>query len=245
MSNLKSYHDRDCLTNTNVMGATKTITPVNTIAQRLKWAREDLRLSQEQLADLAGVSQGTIGNIESGLRKNPRELLAIAKAAGVSAEWLKQGKGSARPDFKSAESLGGLEPLSVTTLARSPVIAWERLGVDLSKETEEIDSAKTLEFLPNRTPSRLCKLLEVQDFSLAPRLTPGDMVAIDPLNLRPERGQVTLFLAVGDGAYFLRRFQPLVGNAFEAVDANGQSLDSVRHGLVIVGVVCGARLQEL
>lgn len=70
-----------------------SITLVKTIAERLKTAREDLGLSQEQVASAAGVTQSTIGNIEAGLRKNPRELLAIAAAVKVSPEWLKTGRG--------------------------------------------------------------------------------------------------------------------------------------------------------
>lgn len=71
----------------------KKITDVNTIAERLKLARETAGLTQPELAGKAGVSQGTIGNIESGLRKRPRDLLSIASALGVSPEWLETGKG--------------------------------------------------------------------------------------------------------------------------------------------------------
>lgn len=69
-----------------------------TIAERLKSAREAAGLSQEELAKRAGVSQGTIANVEGGVRKNPRELLAIARAASVNAEWLKSGKGQRQTD---------------------------------------------------------------------------------------------------------------------------------------------------
>lgn len=70
-----------------------SITGVINIAERLKAAREEAGLNQPQLAAAAGVSQGTIGNIESGARRNPRELLSIAKAVGVHPEWLKSGRG--------------------------------------------------------------------------------------------------------------------------------------------------------
>jgi len=87
------YHGRDYHSNTNVMQGGVQITGVNSIATRLKQAREARGWSQEQLALEAGVSQGTIGNIESGARKRPRDILGIASAVGVSPEWLQDGKG--------------------------------------------------------------------------------------------------------------------------------------------------------
>lgn len=86
-------HVRDVLSTTNVIQFTGLITDVLTIAQRLKAAREEAGLNQPELARAAGVSQGTISNIESGLRKQPRELLALAEAIGVHAKWLQTGTG--------------------------------------------------------------------------------------------------------------------------------------------------------
>jgi len=64
------------------------------IAERLKRAREAAGLTQPELAAKVGVSQGTIGNIETGLRKRPRDLLAIAAALRVDPHWLETGKTS-------------------------------------------------------------------------------------------------------------------------------------------------------
>lgn len=66
---------------------------MNTIAQRLKAARLEKGWSQAHLAAEAGVSQSAIGNIESGLRQRPRELVALARAVGVMPEWLETGSG--------------------------------------------------------------------------------------------------------------------------------------------------------
>jgi len=67
---------------------------MSSIAERLRQAREDADLTQPALAMRAGVSQGTIGNIEAGIRKRPRDLVSIALALGVSPEWLETGKGT-------------------------------------------------------------------------------------------------------------------------------------------------------
>jgi transcriptional regulator with XRE-family HTH domain len=61
------------------------------IAQRMVEARG--QRSQQDIATAAGVSQSTIGNIEAGERKRPRELLRIAAALGVSPVWLETGEG--------------------------------------------------------------------------------------------------------------------------------------------------------
>lgn len=68
------------------------ITDVETIGSRVKERREELNWTQVELATLAGVSPGTIGNLESGIRENPRQLLEIADALGVKPEWLKTGR---------------------------------------------------------------------------------------------------------------------------------------------------------
>lgn len=83
------------------MQATGLITFVKTtkdhdlsaLGGRLKWAREQRKLSQDALAGLAKVSQGTIGNLESGERKSARKLLSIAAALRCSADWLESGRG--------------------------------------------------------------------------------------------------------------------------------------------------------
>lgn len=67
---------------------------MNSIASRVKAARLEKGWSQGQLAEEVGLSQSTIGNIEAGVRKRPRELVSIAKALEVSAEWLESGKGA-------------------------------------------------------------------------------------------------------------------------------------------------------
>lgn len=72
----------------------KTISQLRTLADRLTWARTEMKISQEVLAQKAKVSQGTIGNLESGSRKTARRITAIASALNVDANWLAEGKGN-------------------------------------------------------------------------------------------------------------------------------------------------------
>jgi transcriptional regulator with XRE-family HTH domain len=83
---------------------------VSTIGERLRSAREALGLTQAEVADKAGVRQGTIGNIEADLRQAPRELLAIAAAVNLSPDYLKTGRGPKHPT--QVLRLGGNGPFA-------------------------------------------------------------------------------------------------------------------------------------
>jgi len=58
------------------------------IGQRIRQERNKLRLTQEQLAELAGVNESYIGQIERAA-KNPslESLIKIAKALGVTLDY--------------------------------------------------------------------------------------------------------------------------------------------------------------
>ena len=70
---------------------------MNTIAERLKFARSKKGWTQGQLASAAGVSQGTIGNIESGARQSKASLIQICDALGANYKWLVFGQDTIEP----------------------------------------------------------------------------------------------------------------------------------------------------
>ncbi|MBB5443269.1 MULTISPECIES: helix-turn-helix domain-containing protein [unclassified Paraburkholderia] len=67
---------------------------LKTLAERLAWARKRKKYSQQKLADLAGVSQAAIGNLESGIRFASLKMPVIASLLDVDALWLAEGKGT-------------------------------------------------------------------------------------------------------------------------------------------------------
>lgn len=73
----------------------------------MREARERRGLTQADLARAAGVSAGTIGNVEAGSRKQPRDLLAIAEALGVDPHWLANGIGGPIPTSPEYLTEGG------------------------------------------------------------------------------------------------------------------------------------------
>jgi len=64
---------------------------METLSYRLKQKRNELNLTQAQLAELAGTKQQTIQQVEAGLTKRPRVLIELAQALGCEPLWLLYG----------------------------------------------------------------------------------------------------------------------------------------------------------
>lgn len=187
---------------------------VKTIADRLAAARKEAGLSQSELATRAGVSPGTIGNIEAGTRDAPRDVVEIATALGVSPMWLKRGLGPMRP-----QSRGAAHDMSqsATTMPLQRV-AWEQLmAADLSKPFE----------------------LVVIDDSLGPDLYPGCVVRLDP-NKAPQAGRPVL-VRDSVGRHYLRDYQVAGSGRWQAVarQRGYAPLDSEADGLRVVATMKG------
>lgn len=205
------------------MQASRTITHVKTIGERLAWARTRLGLTQKELATKAGVSQGTIGNIESGRGRDPREILAIASAAQVSANWLKTGKGGPRENVDTgltgvAHDLSHLK--QTVTLPEAPMTSWRDAVM--------------------KTPERFS--LEVEDDAMAPLLSKGDIVRFARLGAddRPRPGRIVLVADRNDRGYI--RFFEDGGDQFTAAPqarSGYRALEEKRDGLRVVALWLG------
>ncbi|QLI80815.1 helix-turn-helix transcriptional regulator [Chitinibacter fontanus] len=83
---------------------------MNTLADRLRLRRKELKLSQEDLGKRIGVSQSSIGNIESGRNRSATFLPQLADALGVNALWLAEGKGAMLNNGTGLQSNAALMP---------------------------------------------------------------------------------------------------------------------------------------
>lgn len=64
------------------------------LAKRVRYAREQLSISQSELARRVGIRPQAIQFIEAGRVRRPRNLVEIAAALHVNPEWLLFGKGN-------------------------------------------------------------------------------------------------------------------------------------------------------
>ena len=157
------------------------------------------------------MSAGTIGNIESGARKNPRELLAIAKAVGVRAEWLRDGKEPVHPS-ESDDSW----PNSKAALI--PVAGYAQLGKN--GWYEEVEALGSDGFVEGHSSDPDAYALRVRGDSMFPAIRDGWYVVVEP-NGTPTSGE---YVAIS-----LREGQKMV-KEFLFRNTNGVAVQSVNGG---------------
>lgn len=64
---------------------------LDSFAKRLVYRREQCGLTQAQLASRSGLSQATIGNLETSRNKGTKRILELARALHITPEWLLHG----------------------------------------------------------------------------------------------------------------------------------------------------------
>lgn len=200
--------------------------PTETGGDRIKAARKFRELSQQDLAKLAGVSNGTIGNVETNARKKPYELSAIARALRTNLDWLERGVGSPPwEELQSHASRGGALPpiaqqLSVATAMIGPTtIEWESIMSSVLPHLFRVT-------LP--------------DDAMAPEYRRGTSVVFSTQEGPPRPDDVVLVADADDNAFF-RVYQERRPGHWQAVAlASGyQPLDSSADGLRVLAIAVG------
>lgn len=108
------------------------------IANRVKARREQLGLTQTELAEKVGTSQQAIEQLEGGKTKRPRYLPELASFFGVTVEWLLDGTSNSNFTFMSKNEPKGKYPLISWVSAGSWAEACE--PYDLSQISEWIET---------------------------------------------------------------------------------------------------------
>ena len=212
---------------------------MNTIAERLKYAREASGLTQPELASKAGVSQGTIGNIESGLRKRPRDLLSIASALGVAPVWLETGKGSMLPP--------GSPEIDLDNNPDYPSIrrVMFKLSAGVSGFSVDYQDGNGNPLVFRRdwydkngyTPSKLFATY-VANGSMEPGLYDGDTVVVNTEQVEPKDGVV--FAANYEGELVIKRLVRDDGQwwlASDNPDKNRYPRKVCHEGVILLGEI--------
>lgn len=177
----------------------------STFAQRLIEAREEAKLSQKDLATRSGVKQSTISYIESGRNKSSKRTPALARALGVSANWLSDGIGAKRPKTQRAERDESGEYIAV----RRATIKLSAGVSGFAIEYEDGESPplffRSEWFTTRRFDPLKLVALRVHGSSMEPGLYDSDTVVINLNDTRPADGEV--FAVNYEGELVIKRMK--------------------------------------
>lgn len=145
---------------------------MKTLAQRLIWARlqkgirDMVDFTQDDLAEKAGVSQGSIGHLESGRTKTTRKLTVLAKILGVNSEWLGEGTGDIFPKEAALtfDDLSGSEAQLIMILRQMPKLPQKRVIEFANDVLDQYEHEKT-EGVVEKFPEKLKKPAKAQNLT--------------------------------------------------------------------------------
>lgn len=204
--------------------------PLDTMGERLRFARQKRHLTQGQLADKAGMKQPDISKIELGSILQTTGIARLARALSVPAEWLERGDGP-EPDWSDQQHpSGGTDsggPLAQEMSHPLPIIDIPTL------EWESIMSAGVLQKFQ----------LQVRDDAMSSSesgsLEPGDFAVFD--RARPPRPGKNVLLMDRTGYVCIRRYREIRPGHWlaEPTNPNYKPMDSIADGLIVIAAQTG------
>lgn len=185
---------------------------MKTLQERLTWARaqkgarDGADFTQQDLANKAGVTQGSVAHLESGRTKTSRSITQLAAALDVNPEWLAEGKGQPfQPYADDAEATidlpGVMRVIAVDADHPSRTRIAKALNFQLSagitgfalELDEQVDGIWDVptRWIDQRgyNPKDLIAI-NVKGESMEPHLYGGDLVVINTADTRLVSGEV-------------------------------------------------------
>lgn len=230
--------------------------PVRTIGDRIKAAREHLGISQAELAQAAGVSTGTVGNAEANIRKQPRQLNALAEALKVPVRWLEHGGTPAPWMYEQHQDAGspGLvaqdmsQPRYETAPAklRVPVIGTLSQGVEKMYHLKAAPDGLPIGHVPAFSKTGLTFAVRVFGDELYPAVRHGQCLVVEP-GAQPVEAELAL-VELEDGNFMVCELVSLRPDSVTFVSAQGGARKTIDRTQVravhpVVEVVSASRFE--
>ncbi|EOQ63933.1 hypothetical protein F935_01563 [Acinetobacter calcoaceticus ANC 3811] len=209
----------------------------DTIGQRIRALRRAKKLTQVQLAKIAGVSSPAVTEWEKdSYLPKAGSLEAMANAFGVTTEYILSGKGET-----STQDSTNVAPVQAKM---APVLSWVQAG--LFTNVQSVDLTQVEEWLPLPEECTNCFYLKVQGVSNQPDFLEGDYILVDPdvyysdmqsgdmvVVRRFEDATFKKLVIETDGSRFLQalnpKFEPNIIPLDEHCHFVGQVVDCMRY----------------
>lgn len=216
----------------------------NGIGKRIQQKMDELDISQEQLADMSGVSQNTISKLVRGVTKNSRSMAEIALALRVSEPWLRYGDAltAANPQDATIKLFPNVTKTNKGAMV--PVISWVAAGA--FESVELIPEDELLKWVHCPVPhSDSTFALKVNGISMEnpngkPTFEDGDIIFVDPEKEPENKSCVVVTLEGSSAATFKQLIIETDGKYIQPLNPNWhEKIIKINGNAVINGVVIG------
>lgn len=206
---------------------------MNTLAERLKYAREQLELTQQEVARRAGMSQPTYYKIESGKSKRTTYLNELATILKVNPHWLATGEGqmtatpalqaNISPDFRPIDDWDSDTPLDGDEVAVpfykdfAVACGYGSDGVAYEGEWRRLRMSRaTIERIGSHKDQIFATLAEGD--SMSPTINDGDTIWVDRSKEHIKDGKIFVFEY--GGLFMCKRLYRLPNDGLRVVSDN-------------------------
>ena len=154
---------------------------MNKLPDRLKFARERLELSQQQVADAVGMKQPSYYQLEAGKSKRSRFINDIARVLQTDADWLMYGHGDSCISSRNTDTPNNTEKVELSHGMNGmvPVISWVAAGSFDDVIPVTINDAVDWIPRPQHLSERAFGLV-IQGRSMCPEFKPDDIIYVEP-----------------------------------------------------------------
>ncbi|NHB89705.1 XRE family transcriptional regulator [Photorhabdus tasmaniensis] len=158
-----------------------------TLAQRLKQARKQAKISQKELGSAVGISQAAIQKIESGSAQASTKLIEIARKLNVSPSWLSSGHGDMSQISQNSDSLEQYDSEKTQIAYKVELLDIQAsAGPGVMVNSEFIETIRSIEYTTDEARVLFCgrsadavKMITVNGDSMSGTFEPRDQIFVD------------------------------------------------------------------
>ncbi len=203
------------------------------LADRVKKRRSELRLTQSEAAEKAGIKQQSWASIEDGKTLKPRNIVGIAEALKCDPAWLMNG--------------GVILPVSEVNTRRIPLISYVQAGALAHKSPIDAFDGSFEYVMTDMDWSQYTFALRISGDSMEPDFKEGDVIIVDP-EIEPTPGE---FVVAKNGEHeaTFKKYRPTFVTQegkqhFELIPLNNDypTMNSAERHIQIIGTMVEHRI---
>ncbi|MCT6874822.1 LexA family protein [Frischella perrara] len=209
---------------------------MNNLGKRIKARREELGLTQQEIAEKVGIKQQSYQAIESGETKKPRNLYELSIALKCDLAWLLSGK---------EKEINNVEMIKIIS-HQVPLISYVQAGI--WREICEIKDSTGFDYVMTSLElSEKAFALEIKGDSMEPEFKEGDIIIVDPI-VKPMPGEFVVAIN-GDAEATFKKYREIGYDNFERMqfelvplNPDYTTLSSLKQDIKLIGTMVEHRI---